>query len=252
MSGPFGIMPEIFDQVKNEEGNIPIDKAVSLLSADFEKKLDEADADKDGVLSRDELRSIRPFGRPGFDRPSNPERGDFPMRDPLAFARTEDGLIDLSKLPKRMREETRNAFFGADVDKDGFLSEEEFRSLPFMNRRSDGSGPKNDLNLNRDQERRPRRTPGQNEPSRRPTGVTGIPQGIGPIGGLFHSVEEIKKEDGSIEITELNKVVCEARVKFFESVDTNGDGLLSEEELKRTLPPGPRFNGRRGPGWNRR
>ncbi|MBO7707594.1 MAG: hypothetical protein J6S42_02810, partial [Thermoguttaceae bacterium] len=130
---PMERVRENFEKSKNDNGDIQIEKAADLMAEDLVKMLKDADKDNDGVVTKEEIESIRFFGRPGPGGPRGPEgrqgrrggrrnadgdrenrgprRGDRgPMRDPLADARTEDGQIDLSNLPERMPEEFRNRF----------------------------------------------------------------------------------------------------------------------------------------------
>ena len=62
-----------------------------------------------------------------------PERGDRPQRPEggfMASARTDDGRLDLSKLPEQTPQERKDALKAADKDGDGFLTPEELRAMP--------------------------------------------------------------------------------------------------------------------------
>ena len=68
-----------------------------------------------------------------FATAQGPERGDRPQRpfgDFMAAARTDDGRIDLSKLPDQIPQERKDAFKAADKDNDGFLTREELSAMP--------------------------------------------------------------------------------------------------------------------------
>ena len=130
--GFFGRMMGVLDQSKNDEGNVDIGKAADSCAELVQTEIAKADANGDGRIDREELESVSIFRRPGFPGPSGPggpfagprgQGGPFP--DPLADARTEDGKIDLSKLPEQMPEPFRKSLTDADTDGDGFLSAEE-------------------------------------------------------------------------------------------------------------------------------
>lgn len=63
----------------------------------------------------------------------SPERGDRPQPprgDFMAALRTDDGRLDLSKLPDQTPPERKEALKAADKDGDGFLTREELRNMP--------------------------------------------------------------------------------------------------------------------------
>ncbi|MCF0234264.1 MAG: hypothetical protein HUK22_04715, partial [Thermoguttaceae bacterium] len=64
------------------------------------------------------------FAQDGQQAPNRPQ-GAFGF---LRAARTEDGKVDLSKLPEQMPQERKDAIKAADKDGDGFLTPEELRA----------------------------------------------------------------------------------------------------------------------------
>lgn len=255
---PMERIRENYEKSKNENGDIQIEKAADLMAEDLVKGLKDADKDNDGIVTKEEIESFRPFGRPGPGGPRGPEgrqgrrggrrnadgdrenrgprrgdRGDRgPMRDPLADARTEDGQIDLSKLPERMPEEFRNRFKEADTDGNGLLDADEQATMFNRRNRADrGEG-------------RPGSRPGGREgrgPRRGPDGGGNAgPRGpFGPMGVVFSAIEKARTEDGGLKIDELTAEVRQAQIEILKTADSNGDGLLTEEEMKAFMPPRP-------------
>lgn len=249
---PMERIRENFEKSKNENGDIQIEKAADLFAADLVQGLKDADKDGNGIVTKEELDSTRFFGRPGPGGPRGPEgrhdrrggrrnadgdrgprRGDRgPMRDPLADARTEDGQIDISKLPDRMPEEFRNRFKEADADGNGLLDADEQASMPF--------GRRDRVDRN---EGRPHNRPGNREGHgpRRGRDENAGPRGpFGPMGVVFEAVATVRNEEGGeINLDELTAKVRQAQIEFLQSIDGDSDGLLTEEELKSFGPPRP-------------
>ncbi|MBO7725876.1 MAG: hypothetical protein J6S40_05360 [Thermoguttaceae bacterium] len=258
-ANPMERIRENFEKSKNENGDVQIEKAADLMAEDLVKMLKDADKDNDGTVTKEEIESIRFFGRPGPGGPRGPEgrsgrrggrrnadgdrdnrgprrgdRGDRgPTFDPLADARTEDGQIDLSKLPERMPEEARNRFKEADTDGNGLLDADEQATMFNRRNRADrGEGRPGNRAGNREG-RGPRRGPngGGNAGPRGP---------FGPMGVVFSAIEKVRTEDGGeIKLDELTAEVRQAQIEFLQTADSNGDGLLTEEELKAFAPPRP-------------
>ena len=256
-ANPMERIRENFEKSKNENGDVQIEKAADLMAEDLVKMLKDADKDNDGIVTKEEIESIRFFGRPGPGGPRGPEgrqgrrggrhnadgdrenrgprrgdRGDRgPTFDPLADARTEDGQIDLSKLPERMPEEARNRFKEADTDGNGLLdADEQAAQFNRRNRADRGEGRPGSRPGNREG-RGPRRGRGENAGPRGP---------FGPMGVVFSAIEKARTEDGGqIKLDELTAEVRQAQIEFLKTADSNGDGLLTEEEMKAFAPPRP-------------
>ncbi|MBQ3388693.1 MAG: hypothetical protein IJG60_05725 [Thermoguttaceae bacterium] len=312
--GFFGRMMGVLDQSKNDEGNVDIGKAADSCAELVQTEIAKADANGDGRIDREELESVSIFRRPGFPGPSGPggpfagprgQGGPFP--DPLADARTEDGKIDLSKLPEQMPEPFRKSLTDADTDGDGFLSAEEraasmnrFRD-PFADARTedgkldlsklpeqmpepfkqglidadadgDGflSGEEQAASMNRFQgpPRRPEGRPDGLPPRRgrggrngegnrppRPNREAGGPRRpAGPMSAVFDAINSAKDEDGAIPAADkVAESVRNAVADSMKKADKNGDGVLSEEEVRDLFPQPPRGErGRRGRGPGQR
>ena len=241
---PMERIRENFEKSKNENGDIQIDKAADIFAEDLVKMVKDADTDGNSIVSKEELESIRFFGGPRGPegrqgRRGGPRWGDRgPMRDPLADARTEDGQIDLAKLPEAMPEEFRNRFAEADADGNGLLDADEQQSLPFnrRNRADRGEGRPQNRPGNRDG-RPPRRRPGGDVGPRGPRPPFGP---MGPMGVVFSAIEKARTEDGGeINIDELTAAVRQAQIEFLQTADGDKDGLLTEEEMKAFAPPMP-------------
>ncbi len=151
------------------------------------------------------------------NRRQRPTGGNF-----LAAARTDDGKIDLSKLPEQMPQARKDALKAADKDGDGFLNNEEFRAItPRRNDRStDASG--NEQRRNARQNARQGDAPRADAPR--------------PFGDAF--------KDGKWEIAK----VPEPMQKAFKDADKDGDGFLTMEEMRAM----PRPEGRPGFGFGAR
>lgn len=139
------------------------------------------------------------------DRDAQPPQ--FPGGRMLAEARTEDGLIDLSKLPKQMPKDCKAALQKADKDGDGFLTEEELKSIAELRsgrRDRDGRGP-----------------------------------GFGgPQGGPNFFGDTMK--DGKLDLSKLSEETPQELKDSLKAADKDGDGYLSEDELKNAMPR-PKF-----------
>ncbi len=141
-------------------------------------------------------------------------RGNF-----FASARTEDGKIDLSKLPEQTPQARKHALKAADKEGDGFLSREEFRA---MTPRRNGDAPNNAQGRNARQNARQGDGPRPDAPR--------------PFGDAF--------KDGKLEIAKAPEGMREA----FKAADKDGDGFLTMEEMRAM----PRPEGRPGFGFGAR
>ncbi len=252
-ANPMERVRENFEKSKNENGDIQIEKAAGLMAEDLVKGLKDADKDSNGVVTKEELESARPFGGPRghrgpegrHGRRGGPRRGDGesrgphrgprgPMRDPLADARTEDGQIDLSKLPESMPEEFRNRFKESDADGNGLLDADEQRAQFSRRNRADRGEGRPQTGPDSRDGRGPRRGPDSFAAPRPPFGP------FGPMGVVFTAVERVRTEDGAeIQLDELTAAVRQAQIEFLQTADADGDGLLTEEEMKAFAPPMP-------------
>ena len=202
----------------------------------FKQRLIEADTDGDGFLSPEEQAAS--MGR---------------FRDPFADARTEDGKLDLSKLPEQMPEQFKQGLINADTDGDGFLSpEEQAASMG----RFQGPPPRPE---GRPEGRPPRRgrdaqNGGPNR-SGRPNREAGGPRRhAGPMSAVFDAINNAKDENGAIAADgKVAESVRTAVADTLKKADKNNDGVLSNEEAQTVLPQPPRGDrGRRGRGAGQR
>lgn len=129
---------------------------------------------------------------------AGPQRPVRPGGNFLAVARTEDGKIDLSKLPEQMPEQRKEAFKKADKDNDGFLSPEEMRDLM----------------------------------PQRPEGRPGM--GAAGFGGPTFMGDAFK--DGKIELAKLPEQMPQNWKDNFKKADKDNDGFLTFEEMRGVMP----------------
>ena len=59
------------------------------------------------------------------------------------------------------------------------------------------------------------------------------------MGVVFSAIEKARTEDGGLKIDELTAEVRQAQIEILKTADSNGDGLLTEEEMKAFMPPRP-------------
>ncbi len=171
--------------------------------------------------------------------PKPERRGGF-----LAQARTDDGKIDLSKLPERTPQARKDELKAADKDGDGFLSGDELRAVAprrDWNRGSNGPGFGPGVG---------NRGPngpgfgGPNDPKMGPGAGFGGPNGPGfgfgpgfggPNGSKFGFGAAFK--DGKIELAKLPEQTPQERKDALKAADKDGDGFLSGDELRAVAPP---------------
>ncbi|MBP5621412.1 MAG: EF-hand domain-containing protein [Thermoguttaceae bacterium] len=141
----------------------------------------------------------------------------------LAAARTEDGKIDLSKVPEQMSQQRKDALKAADKDGDGFLDAEEFRATgPARGERQEGG-------------------PGRNQggPQGQPGPGFGAPgMGFGPMGGPGMMT------DGKYDLSKMPEQAPQEFKDRMKAADKDGDGFLTCDEMRDAMPP----RGDRQPG----
>ena len=169
-------------------------------------------------------------------RPERRAGGNF-----LAQARTEDGRIDLSKLPEQMQQERRDSLKAADKDGDGFLSQEEMRDA-FPRRNEQGPRPEGAPRFG--QGPRPEGGPGQGRPGNGP-GQPGPGQpGFGqprmgqPGFGMGFGPDAIT--DGKLDLSKLSDQIPQERKDALKAADKDGDGFLTAAEMRDAFPR-PKF-----------
>ncbi len=124
----------ILVNARAENGQYDLSKILNndRIPEETRKLIQDADADKDGFLNREEAATLRVANASGGNFPGGPQggpQGGFGPRFPFGDAFV-DGKLDLSKLPENLPEEMRTRFTSADKDNDGFLTAEEMRAMP--------------------------------------------------------------------------------------------------------------------------
>lgn len=239
---PEGQRPEVADLFKkldaDGDGNISESDVPEEHRRMFDRLLSENDKNKDGKLNLDEFRSGlmedrrraeagRDGAQPGLGRGIEP--GEVFKR----MDRNGDGKLTADDLPEQGRDRFKAFAERVDADKDGAISEEEFRKAP----RPEG-GPGRDGGPRREGgpgEGEPRRDgpPREGEPRREGGPFQGGPR-VGmafPVAPIMAAIDSNK--DGEISADELAAASSELR-----KLDKNGDGKLGREEIM------PRFEGR--------
>lgn len=219
---PDGPGRDLFADARTDDGKLELAKMTPLLLKEF----DSADKDKDGTLSAVEQQGVSILNRrggPGERRPGERRPGEASgPSDPFADARTDDGKIDLSKLPQSLPAKTAKALVKVDKNKDGFLNEAEEEKIPknLLSNQPEQKG--------RDADRRPE---GQRD------GAEGR-RGPGGEGGHgFNPLDRMKNADGKIELAKLPEQMPEEFKTRFKEADKDKDGFLDETEQKAIAPP---------------
>jgi len=231
-----------------EDGNIDLSKLPEKMPEPMKENFKKADANNDGIVDQDEMKTLKPvfgprpggpafgapFNGPAFGpRPGGPrnrpgaEPGNFPKPEFI----TEDGNIDLSKLPEKMPEPMKENFKKADANNDGIVDQDEMKTLkPAFGAPFNGPafGP------------RPG-TPGKNRPrvdkagKKRPVSgprPEGAPSQGKHRGGIEYKLFETMKAD---IMTEDGKVDIARLVEKIPAFDTNNDGFIDRNEIKAAL-----------------
>ena len=142
----------------------------------------------------------------------------------LADARTEDGRVDLAKLPEQLPQERKDAMKAADKDGDGFLSDEEMRALLPQGGPGQFGAPQG-----------PQSWHGMFGGPQAPQGWPGMFGGPQPPqGGLGFFGEAFK--DGKLDLSKLPERTPEQMKENLKKADKDGDGFLSTEELRDAMP----------------
>ena len=153
-----------------------------------------------------------------FSQDENGRNARRPGGNFLAAARTEDGKIDLSKLPEQTPAQRKEALKNADKDGDGFLTPEEMRDA-FPGRGNRG---------------------GQNGAPGARGGFPGAPNGGPGAGAPRAPFFGGAMTDGKLDLSKLPEQMSQERKDEMKKADKDGDGFLTMEEM-RELFPRPRF-----------
>ena len=153
-----------------------------------------------------------------FSQDENGRNARRPGGNFLAAARTEDGKIDLSKLPEQTPAQRKEALKNADKDGDGFLTPEEMRDA-FPGRGNRG---------------------GQNGAPGARGGFPGAPNGGPGAGAPRAPFFGGAMTDGKLDLSKLPEQMPQERKDEMKKADKDGDGFLTMEEM-RELFPRPRF-----------
>ena len=209
---------QVASLARTEDGKIDIAK----FRAEYVKLLKESDANKDGTLNEEELRTFQDKqreamgpggfggGRGGFGGPGGQ------MPDFFASARTEDGKIDLSKLDDNpMTQDLKNA----DSNNDGFVDQTEMQAFQekMRERFQNGGG----------------------------RGGCG-----GPGGQMPDFFASARTEDGKIDLSKLDDNPMTQGLK---DADSNNDGFVDQAEMQSFQEKmRERFQNGGGPGFGGR
>lgn len=267
------------DLDQNDDGQISDDEVPEESRRLHKRLLRQADANEDGLLSRDEF-SAGLAGEPaeagpeGEDRPRPPREGR-PERGPRAdrakyFEQMQqrlldmdangDGKVELDEAPEPFQDRFGRMLEQLDSDGDDALSKEELAAgAKFMAQRFGGGqgGPEGPPG---GPDGRRRRTGGPNGPPNGPPGGPGrgpggpdgppgkgLGQGRGP-GALMEKLKQADANgDGNIELSEVPEQFREGFQGILDHLDTNGDDVLSKEEIAAGRPDvRQRFGGQGG------
>jgi Ca2+-binding EF-hand superfamily protein len=207
LSPAFGQEAELFDKLDaNKDGVVTSDEVPDDKQAIFERLIRVGDANGDKKLSKDEL--VAGLKRAAPQAEAAPERGlgGLPNIAPKAiFARLDadsNGKIEKDEIPERMKENLARV----DTNSDGAIDLAEFEKVAY------GGG------------RRP-----EGDPAGGPEGRPG--QGPVPGGPVLRALDA--NGDGEISASEIADAT-----KALAKLDKNGDGKLTRDEIG--PPPGMR------------
>ncbi|MBQ1336732.1 MAG: EF-hand domain-containing protein, partial [Thermoguttaceae bacterium] len=154
-----------------------------------------------------------------FSQDENGRNARRPGGNFLAAARTEDGKIDLSKLPEQTPAQRKEALKNADKDGAGFLTPEEMRDA-FPGRGNRG---------------------GQNGAPGARGGFPGAPNGGPGAGAPRAPFFGGAMTDGKLDLSKLPEQMPQERKDEMKKADNDGDGFLTMAEM-RELFTRPRFS----------
>ncbi len=149
-----------------------------------------------------------------FSQDENGRNARRPGGNFLAAARTEDGKIDLSKLPEQTPAQRKEALKNADKDGDGFLTPEEMRDA-FPGRGNRG---------------------GQNGAPGARGGFPGAPNGGPGAGAPRAPFFGGAMTDGKLDLSKLPEQMPQERKDAMKKADKDGDGFLTMEEMRELFP----------------
>ncbi len=180
------------------------------------KSLRKLDKNKDGQLTAEEVRPNFPQGGPGGEgrRPEGGGPGETQGPDPeemvknlMAFDKNGDGKLSKDEIPERMQ----GMLARGDSDKDGFLTADEIRVMA-----------------------KAQQSTGRGEGRGGPGGPGGGMRRMDPI---FMALD--LDHDGT-----LSKEEIDAAPESLKTLDKNGDGKLTTDELRPAGGPGAMDRGR--------
>ncbi len=260
----------LFDQLDaNDDGSLDSGEIVDEHRRLFDRLIRQADADKNGQLSREEFSAGLAQPKHGARRPGSggPQRGEGPPPgggpgggppDPAEaerrFGRLDangDGQVSLDEVPEERREFFERMMQHVDTDNNDQISREEFiegaraMAARFRGRGRPGAGPPGEGG-----------GPSGDGPPGEGGGRGFGPPGGGPRGQRGHGgrppVPPVEAaldadHDGTLSAAEIA-----AAPAALATLDADGDGQLEGEEFRPPAPPrggpgGPGFGGPGGP-----
>jgi Ca2+-binding EF-hand superfamily protein len=220
---PAGDERSLFDRIdQNKDGQIVADEIPAERKSYFERLLRERDKDGDGKLSKEEFQqSAEQQRRPAAadentQRPRPEQRGFDAAAIFRSLDKNSDGKVTPDEVPEERRERFRAGLARSDKDNDGGLNLEEFRNsmAAIAGRRPEAGQP----------------APGSAPP--RPN-IANAP--------FFRAIDSDR--DGKLSGEELAKAG-----EALKTLDKNGDGALTPEELVPPGTPAPNAAGNSPPG----
>jgi Ca2+-binding EF-hand superfamily protein len=209
---PAGDQRSLFDRIdQNKDGQIVADEIPAERKSYFQRLLREQDKNGDGRLSKDEFQQSaekerRPPAANENGQRRRPEQGGFDAAAIFPHLdKNADGKLTPDEMPEERRERFRAGLARSDKDGDGGLNLDEFRNsmAAMAGRRAEAGQP----------------APGSAPP--RPN-IAGAP--------FFRAIDVDR--DGKLSGEELAKAG-----EALKTLDKNGDGTLTPDELVPTGPP---------------